>query len=399
MFRKIADTYLVAFSGLRREVWLLSLVVLINRCGTMAIPFMSIYITQGMGRSIDDAGLVISLFGIGAVLGTQTGGYLTDHLGFRVVQVGTTILASLFFFLFSLTATFWVLCVFTVCIGFFAEAFKPANFTAIATYAKAENISRSYSLNRLAVNIGFGLGASMGGLLAAINYKLLFYVEGGVYLLVAILIVLLLPSRKQAHKELKESRKGVVVLSPWKDRYFIKLMAFVTLYTTCFILLFRLVPVYWKEIWHINEAYLGLLMGLNGLIIAVFEMVLVNYMERQARPFKYLIRGVLITAAAYLVLLIQLPPHLLFAIITVLVFTLGEMFFFPFVNRITSLRANDHNRGKYAAVYSFTWSFAQVIGPAGGALIVAYASYSVLWICIIGISLLAFFGLKSLETE
>lgn len=39
----LATTYRDAFQGLNRETWLLSLVIFINRCGTMAIPFMSKY--------------------------------------------------------------------------------------------------------------------------------------------------------------------------------------------------------------------------------------------------------------------------------------------------------------------------------------------------------------------
>ena len=364
----------------------------------MAIPFMSIYVTQGMGRSIADAGWVISLFGLGAVLGTQTGGYLTDRLGFRVVQIGSTILAGLAFFAFSFVIDFTLLCGLTVMLGFFAEAFKPANFTAIATYSKPENLTRSYSLNRLAINIGFSLGSSLGGILAALNYKLLFWTEGCVYLLVALLIALLLPSRKQAHKELRAARSGQKIQSPWKDSYFMQLMVFLTVYTTCFIIMFRLVPVFWKENWGINEAFIGLLMGLNGVIISVFEMVIVNYMEKRKREVRFVLYGTLLTALGYTFFLFQIRPFELLAIGSVITFTIGEMFTFPYLNTLVSLRSNEFNRGQYAAIYSFTWSFAQVIGPAGGAFLVARFSYNWLWFALIGLGLLTFFGFRILLT-
>ncbi len=395
MFQKIVDSYKIAFIGLRKEVWLLSLVVLINRCGTMAIPFMSIYITQGLGRSIADAGWVISLFGIGAVLGTQTGGFLTDRLGFRTVQIGTTIMAGLTFIAFSFVKDFKLLCILTVVLGFFAEAFKPANFTAIATYAKPENLTRSYSLNRLAINIGFSLGATMGGVLAAIKYELLFWVEGGVYILVAILILVLLPSRKQAHKELRAARAGLKISSPWKDVYFMKFMLFVTIYTTCFLMMFRLVPVFWKEDWHINEAMIGILMGLNGILISLFEMVLVNYMEAKKLQYRFVLYGILITAFGYSFFLINIGLHVVIAILAVVFFTIGEMFTFPYINTLTSLRSNEYNRGQYAAVYSFTWSFAQVVGPAGGAYLVSKSSYPWLWLALILLCLIAFWGFRN----
>ena len=80
MVQKIIQNYKVSFSGLSRETWLLSLVILINRCGYMAVPFMSMYITQSMHRSIADAGLIITLFVVGSVLGAMAGGYFTDRI-------------------------------------------------------------------------------------------------------------------------------------------------------------------------------------------------------------------------------------------------------------------------------------------------------------------------------
>ncbi|HEY0610755.1 MAG TPA: MFS transporter, partial [Chitinophaga sp.] len=68
MLLRITHTYRASFSDLSRETWLLSLVMLVNRAGTMVVPFMSMYITQRMHRSIADAGLIITLFGAGAVL-------------------------------------------------------------------------------------------------------------------------------------------------------------------------------------------------------------------------------------------------------------------------------------------------------------------------------------------
>src|SRR5215217_5114479 len=100
MFIKIINSYRTAFSGLSRETWLLSIIILVNRCGYMAVPFMSMYITQNLHRSIADAGLIITLFGTGSVLGAMAGGYFTDKWGFRPVQVLSLILSGLFFVLF-----------------------------------------------------------------------------------------------------------------------------------------------------------------------------------------------------------------------------------------------------------------------------------------------------------
>ena len=60
--------YINAYSGLSRSTWLLSLVMLVNRSGTMVLPFMTIYLT-GIGFSLFQAGIVVGMFGAGAICG------------------------------------------------------------------------------------------------------------------------------------------------------------------------------------------------------------------------------------------------------------------------------------------------------------------------------------------
>jgi predicted MFS family arabinose efflux permease len=82
MVAKTFALYKQAYSGLSRSTWLLCLVMLVNRSGTMVIPFMTIYLTQpSMGYSIAQAGLVMGIFGLGAVCGGFLGGRLTDKMG------------------------------------------------------------------------------------------------------------------------------------------------------------------------------------------------------------------------------------------------------------------------------------------------------------------------------
>src|SRR5438128_10169515 len=83
MIAATARTYRNAYSGLSKETWLLSLIMLINRSGTMVIPFMTLYLTsEKMGYTIRQPGVVIGVFGVGAFFGAWCGGRLTDRLGF-----------------------------------------------------------------------------------------------------------------------------------------------------------------------------------------------------------------------------------------------------------------------------------------------------------------------------
>jgi len=382
MFQQIITAYRTSFSGLSRETWLLSLVILINRCGYMAVPFMGLYVTQSLNRPVSDAGLIISLFGLGAILGAAAGGKLTDMFGFRPVQIFAAAIGGLFFLAFSMVKDFHTLCALAVLISFFYDAFRPANFTAIAAYAAPGKETRSYSLNRLATNVGWAVGISLGGIIASFNYRLLFIVDGLVSIIVAIAILIFLPAVKGFRKAIAAKMEGIIVRKPWQDPWFVKFTLLTTVFATCFFLMFRVVPVFFKQVWHLNEALIGVVLGVNGVIIALFEMVMISKIENKRSPVFYIVTGVLIVGVAFAVLMLPKFLPIVVALLSVICFTFGEMFSIPFINTFVIKRSNEFNRGQYAAGYTVSWSIAQVVAPTLGFYIAERFSYHVLYICI-----------------
>lgn len=381
MFSRILNAYRTSFSGLSRQTWILSLVILVNRCGFMAVPFMGLYVTQALHRSESDAGIIISLFGFGSIAGAAVGGKLTDVFGFRPVQIIAALLGGTFFLFFAMVEDFTWLCVLAVVISFFSEAFRPANYAAIASYAAKGTETRSYSLNRLATNIGWAVGVSMGGIIASFNYKLLFIVDGGVSVLVAVAIFFLLPAKKLQHQTAQEKR-AMNVRKPWEDMPFIKFLILSAMFTTCFFLMFRVVPVFYKEVWHLNEALIGFILGINGVVIALMEMVMISKIENKRSPIFYIVMGVIIVSLSFAVLLLPKFIPLVLAVLSILLFTFGEMFSLPFFNTFVVKRSNEYNRGLYAAGYTLSWSVAQVVGPTSGFYIAEKFGYNALWIAV-----------------
>jgi predicted MFS family arabinose efflux permease len=400
MLKKIAYSYKASFTGLTRETWLLSLVMLINRAGTMAVPFMSLYVTVKLGRSLADAGLIITLFGIGSVMGALLGGFLTDRIGFRWVQIVSAILSGLLFMLYGTIKDFSTLCLLTVLLSLVADALRPANHAAIASYSTTENLTRSYTLNRLAINLGWSLGGAIGGLLAAIDYQLLFWVEGCTNVLAGLLIWFLLPwSAQSLRKFSMKVKRPAGVLQPWQDKLFMRFIIFATLFTTAFFLVFRLVPVFWRTEWNINEKGIGLLLGLNGLIIALMEMVLVRRWEKRGNNIRYIIYGTVACGIGYLLLMLPWGTGLVLALLFMLAITFGEMLAFPFISSFIMLRSTEHNRGAYATANTLSWSVAQIIGPSGGGWIAEHYGFSYLWAALIILCLATGWGFYTVRLK
>src|SRR5690606_11245372 len=85
--------YIDSYRGLSRPAWMLALVMLVNRTGAMVLPFLGIYMTQALGFSVPEVGIVLACFGLGAVTGSVLGGWLTDRFGNFWVQAMSLLLS------------------------------------------------------------------------------------------------------------------------------------------------------------------------------------------------------------------------------------------------------------------------------------------------------------------
>jgi MFS family permease len=186
MIRASIQLYRNAYSGLSGQMWWLALITFVNRSGTMVIPFLTVYLTH-KGYSLQQAGYAMAAFGAGSILGGFIGGKMTDRFGFYYVQVVSLFLnGALFLALGQMqTLTQIIICIFIL--SSLGEAFRPANSAAIASYSNDSNRTRCYSLNRLAVNLGWAIGPAVGGILASFSYTLLFWADGITCMVAALL--------------------------------------------------------------------------------------------------------------------------------------------------------------------------------------------------------------------
>jgi predicted MFS family arabinose efflux permease len=390
MYKTTINTYRNAYAGLSRETWLLSLIMLINRSGTMVVPFMTLYLTSDeMGYSIGKAGIVFGLFGAGAFSGAWLGGRLTDKIGFYPVQLFTLVVGGLLFIALGQMKSYSLICLFTFLLSFVNEAFRPANSTAIAFYSKEENRTRSYALNRLAINLGWAVGSGLGGFIAHINYELLFWVDGFTNIAAAILLWLFLKPVRQPSAPAKEGVQ-TPTLSAYRDKTFLSFVVITMLFASCFFQIFTNLPVFFKKEMHFSEPFIGFLMAMNGIIIALVEMVLIYKLEGRRKNMVYITIGVVMIGVSFLLLNIPAAALAVGCSMIILV-TFGEILSMPFMNSYWIGRTQPSNRGEYAALYTMAWSAAQTLGPMGGAQLAERGGFMLLWWVVGGVCLLASF--------
>lgn len=320
---------------------------------------------------------MMAAFGMGAIIGALAGGRLTDKIGFYYVQFWSLFLNGIMFFVLGQMKTLWqvILCIFILSVV--GESFRPANSAAIASYSNENNRTRSYSLNRLAINLGFSIGPALGGILSSISYQWLFLTDGLTCIVAALLLRICLPPITAKPKPKKEELKIMSRDSVYKDGIYLRFMFCVFLTAFCFLQLFSLVPLYYKEQVHMNESLIGIVLAMNGLIIAVVEMIMVYKLEGKRHAVFYIGCGSILVGLSYLAL--NMGGTVGIVVFSMVVITMGEMLMFPFINTFWVARSKEHNRGQYAAVFTMSFASAHVLAPTIGSQIIKHFGYDALW--------------------
>lgn len=377
MLQASLNLYKNAYSGLSRQMWWLSLVMFINRSGTMVIPFLTVYLTT-KGYTLAQAGYVMAAFGGGAILGGYIGGVLTDRVGHYYVQVMSLLLNGILFIVLSQMHTLWQFAVCIFVLSTLGESFRPANSAAIAAYSNDTNRTRCYSLNRLAINLGWAIGPAIGGFLARINYQLIFWVDGVTCISASLLLYFLFADVRNKRPEKKTAHEKKMTASAWRDKIFLFGMFYIFLVGLCFFQMFNVMTVFFKQELHLKENVIGAVLAMNGLIIAVVEMVLVYKLENRRNGVVYMMLGSFLIGASFLFL--NIAPAFVFVLMQMIVVTMGEMLLFPFMNNFWVGRSNESNRGQYAAVYTMSFSAAIVLAPTFASQVATWFGFSVLWV-------------------
>jgi predicted MFS family arabinose efflux permease len=386
--KKLYFNYLDTFRGLSKEVWWLALITLINRAGTMVIPFLSLYLIKSLSFTLADVGWIMSFFGLGSVMGSWTGGKLTDKFGYYKVMFFSLIGTGFAFFAMQFVTSFAGFCAGIFGLMLIADMFRPAMFVALSSYSKPENKTRSVTLIRLAINLGFSAGPAIGGLIiASIGYSGLFWIDGITCFLAGILLLQVLNPKKS--KVLDET-KAVNPISAYSDKAFWIFLLAMMLFGAVFLQYFSTMPLYYSSVHFLSEQEIGLLLGMNGFVIFLLEMPLIKWLENSKyTKVGLMLFGGILTAVSFVVLLISTWTGIL--IIGMFLMTLGEMIAFPFSNAFAMERAKKGNQGEYMALYSISFSFAHIFSHNSGMHLVSAIGFDSTWVIVTGIAVLAVF--------
>jgi predicted MFS family arabinose efflux permease len=237
--------------------------------------------------------------------------------------------------------------------------FRPAMLVCLKTFTTKEKRASAYSLTRAAVNLGFLFGPVLGGLIIMQSgYEYIFYADGATCIL-AIIVFMIFVREKQLPIKTAAERALPKNVSVMKDKPFMLHLVICLITGILFFQIFTTLPLYHKEQFNMSEFDSGLLLSLNGLLLLLFELPIVNYVSRnKINNHRVIFIGLVLMATSFLFLLYpwegMLFPMMLFM-------TCGVMLTFPFANSFAMERSYEQREGKYMAVFTMSYSFAHIL--------------------------------------
>lgn len=376
--------------SLRREIWFLCLAILVNRSGTMVLPFLTLYLTVNRQLPAATAGLTLTIYGISAIIVAPLSGRLSDRLGGLRIMKLSLVLAGLVLFIFPFVDSLPGIFALTALWAIASEAFRPPSMAIIGDLAGPQQRKAAFALTRLAINVGMSIGPVIGGFLAMYSFKLLFYVDGATSLLAGILIAALpwrmvgkaktnidsmdqtsdSPTNTQPHPTLR-------YLDVLKDRRFIFFLIAMLPVELIFFQTLAAMPLFLVRDLHMTEAGFGLLLAINTVIIILVEVPLNSAMADWSHRHSIALGALLIGLGFGALAIVNNVPAVA---VTVVIWTFGEMILLPASSAFVSDLAPREQAGAYMGLYTMGFSVAVAIGPWLGTQILERYGADAVWI-------------------
>ncbi|MFP5113783.1 MDR family MFS transporter [Bacillaceae bacterium C204] len=378
-----------------RSLKVLLLAMLVNSTGMAFLwPLHTIYITQGMGKTLSEAGFVMMLHSAAEIIGSFLGGYLYDRIRGKRTLLLAVLSSACFIFIISIGLSWPVYILMMILLGLGIGTIFPPIY-ALAGSIWKEGGRKSFNLIYLVLNFGVAIGTALGGIVAQFSFQYVFWVNGFTYLLFIFIVWRALDEPDPVYEAAQKK-----ALDPRPKKEFRPLQSFYSLLILCLGFMFCWVTyIQWQTSISTYIHLLGFplssysaLWTINGLLILLGQPLLQWFMDRVKSPVKWqLLSGVIFFILTF-ALLSQNQSYGGF-VTGMVIMTIGEILIFPAVPAIADRLAPLDRRGMYQGLVSGAANVGRTIGPLlGGLLFDGFGPLVLLYSCIFicGFALICF---------
>ena len=388
---------------LPRTVQTLQLGGLVNAFGNgVTLPFALIYLHNVQGIGLGTAGLILATSAVVSIVAGPLSGSLVDRLGGRRILAASLVLLAVGYAGYVFVDTAWKGFLVAAVTGVGNGFFWPAQSTLITQLTPIAKRHTAFGMQRVVMNLGIGLGALVGGVIATtsrpVTFDVLWLVNAGTF--VVYLGILLVRVPEPASAESRAATRGASYAPVLRDRTFMGVVALNTLFIFAGMSGFELLPVYAKNEAAVTEAMIGLVFFVNTVVIVLAQLPVTRASEGRRRMRILAVLGLLwagcwllvplagtwVTGASAAVLLATIMAA----------FGIGECLHGAVQGPLVADLADPALIGRYMALSALSWQVGFALGPALGGFALA-ASPGGTWLAAAALCLVA--GAASLALE
>jgi MFS family permease len=353
--------------------------ILARAASSMSLPFLAIYLLKHTDMSVVMIGFVIGAGSLAGTAGGFVGGALSDQFGRRKILLGALFGWGFVFLGFAMAQSAILFFLLSLLNGLCRSFYEPVSQALMADLTEKEKRFQVFGLRYLAINIGVSVGPLLGALFAALDSTLPFIITGCIYLIYAGSLYMLL--NKFGIKTIDgDNKASATFLSAWNVvrndvvlRYYL-LGGIVTAigYSQMTVTLSQYVGGKFSD----GVALFAVLMSVNAITVVALQIPFTKWASGYS-PLTMLTVGVVFYALG------NIGFGLSFSwttfILSMIVFTFGEILTFPAGNLLTDRIAPDGLRGAYYGAQSFS-NLGHFLGPWVGGILLSHYNGTVLFL-------------------
>ena len=387
-------------AGLSSELWVVQAGIFLNYLGWGAVmPFEVIYLHDARGFSLGLAGLVVGIVTGLAVVAAPVAGPVVDRVGARATAAGAGLALAVGYAGLAFAQTPGQALAAAAAAGIGNGALLPSQSALIASLAPPELRHRATAVSRVAANLGAGLGAALGGLVAAhgLNgFVVLFLANALTYVVYVVILV------AAVHEDARPEPLAGGYRLLLRDRPFVRLaLTNVAVIAVGWGVFTWIVPVYAREQIGASPGLIGLLAFANAFTVVLAQLPVARLAEGRRRSATMAVGAFAFVVASLLVVGADLVDvHVAYAALlaaTILV-GVGECFHTTVLMPLVADLAPAAIRGRYMAATSLSWWLGLALAPTLGAQLLS-ASPPAAMLAAAGVAAVAGLSALGLERE
>ena len=364
-----------------RPFWVLMLGTFIDHIGSfMLLPFFALYITQHFGLSMTGLGGIFFAFSVSGTIGGFIGGALADKFGRRAIILFGILFSATSSLLMGFTDNLVIFIFIVIFVGLLQDIGGPAQSALVADVLPAHRQQEGFATWRVVVNISAVIGPLIGGILAASNFRLLFVGDALLSYLTAIIVFLALPETKPKPKEGQTPQSLLQTAIGYRkvlaNNVFMSFVIISILGVMVYSQMNTTMPVFLRDIHNMPPENYSYLIALNAVMVVGLQFWITRRLKNYA-PLPLLALGVFCLAVGFS--MFGFGGGLLYFAVAIIIITLGEMIIAPTGQAFTARLAPEDMRGRYMAMFSFSWAFPFAIGPLAAGLITDHINFYWVW--------------------